>query len=99
MKNIFVGNLSLDVSEGEVRRLFEPFGQVNGVRIVMDSYTGKSRGFGFVEMANAEDGDKAMAALNGTLLGDRALNVNEARRKKEPGSFRDQHPRVRGTRR
>jgi cold-inducible RNA-binding protein len=92
MKNIFVGNLSLNVSEGEVRRLFEPFGQVSQVKIVMDSYTGKSRGFGFVEMANAEDGDKAIAALHGALLGDRALNVNEARP-------RSDIPRSRGSRR
>jgi len=58
---------------------------------MMDSYTGKSRGFGFVEMANAEDGDRAIAALNSTLLDERALNLNEARPRKQPGSFRDQH--------
>ena len=58
-------------------------------------YTGKSRGFGFVEMANAEDGEKAITALNGTLLDERALNVNEARPKKEPASFRDRDSRNR----
>jgi RNA recognition motif-containing protein len=83
-----------------VRRLFEPFGQVNQVRVVIDGYTDKSRRFGFVEMANAEDGEKAIAALNGALLGDRALKVNEARPpRNESGSFRDQHPRARGSRR
>ena len=60
----------------------------------MDGDTDKSRGFGFVEMANAEDGE-AIAALNGTLLDERALNVNEARPRKQPGSSRDQHARAR----
>jgi RNA recognition motif-containing protein len=92
MKNIFVGNLPLNVAEDEVRRLFEPFGQVNQVRIMIDSHTDKSRGFGFVEMANAEDGERAIAALNGTLLGDRALKVDDARP-------RSDIPRFRGSRR
>ena len=92
MKNIFVGNLPLDVSEDEVRRLFEPFGQVNQVRIMIDSHTDKSRGFGFVEMANAEDGERAIAAPNGALLGDRALKVDDARP-------RSDIPRFRGSRR
>ena len=88
MKNIFVGNLPLNVAEDEVRRLFEPFGQVNQVRIMIDSHTDKSRGFGFVEMANAEDGEKAIAALNGTLLGDRALKVDDARPRSDIPRFR-----------
>ncbi len=62
---------------------------------MMDDYTGKSRGFGFVEMANAEDGEKAIIALNGTLLDERTLNVNQARPKKEPGSSRDRDSRNR----
>ena len=61
------------------------------VKIMMDSDTGKPRGFGFVEMASAEDGDKAIAALNGTLLDERALNVNETRPREQPEGFRDQH--------
>ena len=95
MKNIFVGNLGFNTSEDALRQLFAPFGQVNGVKIMIDDYTGKSRGFGFVEMANAEDGEKAIIALNGTLLDERALNVNEARPKKEPGRFRDRDSRNR----
>jgi len=63
---------------------------------MMDSHTGKSRGFGFAEMANAEDGDKAIVALNGTLLDERALTVNALRPKKQQGSFRDQNARARG---
>src|SRR6266849_494683 len=96
MKDIFVGNLNFSTSEGALRQLFAAFGPVTQVRIMMDRDTGKPRGFGFVEMASAEDGDKAIAALNGTLLDERALNVNEGRPKKEPGSFRDQDARARG---
>jgi len=64
-----------------------------------DRDTGQPRGFAFVEMANATDADKAIAALNGTLLDQRALNVNEARPKKESGSFRGRDFRSRGARR
>ncbi len=96
MKNIFVGNLNSRTSEGALRQLFAAFGPVGQVKIIMDSYTGKSRGFGFVEMATAEDGEKAIAALNGALLDERALNVNEARSRMQPGSFRGQHAHARG---
>src|SRR5438445_580446 len=65
--------------------MFEAHGQVDRVSIMTDRDTGRSRGFGFVEMTNAEDGDKAIAALNGTQLGGRTLNVNEARPKVERG--------------
>ncbi len=95
MKDIFVGNLNSSTSEGALRQLFGAFGPVKRVKIMMDSYTGKPREFGFVEMANAEDGEKAIAALNGTLLDERALNVNEAWPRKQPESFRDQHARAR----
>jgi len=88
LKNIFVGNLSFNTSEDELRQLFEPFGQVERVSILTDRDTGRSRGFGFVEMANNEEGDKAISALNGTQSGGRTLNVNEARPKTErPGGF------------
>ena len=83
MKNIFVGNLSFNTSEDELRQLFSAYGQVDRVSIMTDRDTGRSRGFGFVEMANAEDGEKAIAALNGSQLGGRTLNVNEARPKPE----------------
>ena len=81
MKNIFVGNLSFDATEGAVRTMFEEFGTVERVNIVTDRDTGKARGFGFVEMGNDGEGDKAIAALNGRNLDGRALNVNEARPK------------------
>ena len=83
MKNIFVGNLDFNTSEEELRQAFEGYGQVDRVSIMTDRETGRSRGFGFVEMTNAEDGEKAIAALNGSQLGGRTLNVNEARPKTE----------------
>ncbi|HXY08510.1 MAG TPA: RNA-binding protein [Terriglobales bacterium] len=83
LKNIFVGNLDFNVSEDELRNLFATYGQVDRVSIVTDRDTGRSRGFGFVEMANPEEGEKAIAALNGTQLAGRTLNVNEARPKAE----------------
>lgn len=86
MKNIFVGNLDFNTSEDELRKIFEPYGQVDRVSIMTDRDTGRSRGFGFVEMANAEEGEKAIAGLNGSQVGGRALNVNEARPKVERAS-------------
>ena len=83
MKNIFVGNLSFNTKEDELRQLFEPYGQVDRVSILTDRDTGRSRGFGFVEMVSDEDGEKAIAALNGSQIGGRTLNVNEARPKAE----------------
>ncbi len=83
MKNIFVGNLNFNTGEDELRQMFEQYGQVDRVSIMTDRDTGRSRGFGFVEMTNAEDGEKAIAALNGTQMGGRTLNVNEARPKAE----------------
>jgi RNA recognition motif-containing protein len=83
VKNIFVGNLDFNTSEDELRKLFETHGQVDRVSIMTDRDTGRSRGFGFVEMTSAEDGEKAIAAMNGSQIGGRTLNVNEARPKVE----------------
>ena len=83
MKNIFVGNLSFNTNEDELRQLFESYGQVDRVSILTDRETGRSRGFGFVEMSSNEDGEKAIAALNGAQVGGRTINVNEARPKAE----------------
>ena len=83
MKNIFVGNLSFGATEDALRSLFEAYGTVDRVNIVTDRETGRARGFGFVEMANDGEGDKAIAALNGQELGGRALTVNEARPKSD----------------
>src|SRR5215470_8399873 len=81
MKNIYVGNLDFNVSEDELRQAFAAYGQVDNVTILKDRDTGQPRGFGFVEMANDEEAEKAINAMNGYQLGSRALNVNEARPK------------------
>jgi len=83
MKNIFVGNLSFGATEQSVRTLFEAHGAVDRVNIVTDRDSGQPRGFGFVEMSNDAEGNKAIAALNGKDLDGRALNVNEAKPKTE----------------
>jgi cold-inducible RNA-binding protein len=85
VKNIFVGNLNFNTNEDELRQLFEGYGQVDRVSILTDRETGRSRGFGFVEMASNEDGEKAITALNGSQVGGRTINVNEARPKSDRG--------------
>jgi cold-inducible RNA-binding protein len=85
MKNIFVGNLSFNTTEQDIRSLFEAHGSVDRVNVVTDRDSGQAKGFGFVEMTNDSDGDKAIAALNGQELGGRALTINEARPKSESG--------------
>lgn len=77
--NLYVGNLTFDATEESVRQAFVDFGDVTSVRIITDRETGRSRGFGFVEMADAEAAKAAIAALDGTDLGGRPLTVNEAR--------------------
>lgn len=81
MKNIYVGNLSFDATEDQVRSMFEAYGPVDRVSIITDRDSGQPRGFAFVEMSDDESADKAMEALNGTNLGGRNLTVNEARPK------------------
>ena len=77
--NIYVGNLSYGMSEDELRDAFGAFGAVSSVKILMDRETGRSRGFGFVEMPNQSEAEAAIAQLNGKDLGGRALRINEAR--------------------
>ena len=86
MKNIFVGNLSFGTTEQDIRTLFEAHGSVDRVNIVTDRDSGQPRGFGFVEMTNNAEGDRAIAAVNGKEIGGRALNVNEAKPKSEGAS-------------
>src|SRR5215467_6250787 len=83
MKNIYVGNLPHSTTEEELRNMFKAHGAVEKVSLATDRDTGRSRGFAFVEMTNATEGDKAIAALNGTELGGRTLNINEARPKSD----------------
>jgi cold-inducible RNA-binding protein len=85
VKNIFVGNLDFAATDSSVRAMFEQYGSVDRVNLVTDRDTGRSRGFAFVEMANAEEADRAIAGLNGADFEGRALNVNEARPKGQSG--------------
>jgi RNA recognition motif-containing protein len=81
MKNLYVGNLPHSTTEAELRNFFQAHGAVERVNIVTDRETGRARGFAFVEMTDAGEADKAIAALNGTQLGGRALTINEAKPK------------------
>jgi len=81
--NIYVGNLSYEVTEEDLRQAFEQSGQVESVSIIMDKYSGRSKGFGFVEMPSNVEGQAAIEGLNGKELKGRALNVNEARPRTE----------------
>jgi RNA recognition motif-containing protein len=88
MKKIFVGNFAFTLTEEDLRQMFEPYGKVDSVAVVTDRDTGRARGFGFVEMGNDEEADKAIAGLNGADAGGRQLNVSEARPKTERGNAR-----------
>ena len=83
--NIFVGNLSYDTNDDSLRAAFEAFGEVSSARVISDRETGRSRGFAFVEMANAGEGQAAIQALDGKDLDGRPVKVNEARPKEEGG--------------
>ena len=85
MKNLFVGNMSFQTSEADLRALFEPFGQISRVHIAMDRETGRARGFAFVEMPNDAEAAKAIAGVDGNDVGGRNLKVNEARPKSASG--------------
>jgi len=77
--NIYVGNLSYSLSESELRDAFAAHGEVSSVKVLMDRETGRSRGFGFVEMPNQSEAEAAVSEVNGKEVGGRALRVNEAR--------------------
>ena len=84
--NIYVGNLSRDVTEDDLRQAFGAFGQVASATVIRDKFSGESRGFGFVEMPAKEEAQAAINGMNGKDLKGRALNVNEARpRPKDQG--------------
>jgi RNA recognition motif-containing protein len=84
-KNIYVGNLPWKISNSELQALFQAHGAVRRAEVIMDKETGRSRGFGFVEMENDAEAQKAIDALNGTDLQGRPLTVNEARQREERG--------------
>ena len=97
MKNLFVGNMSFQTTESDLRALFEPFGQILRIHLVNDRETHQPRGFAFVEMSKEDEAVKAMADLNGKEVAGRSLRVNEASPRPErsgprdgPGGFRSQ---------
>jgi len=77
--NIYVGNLSYQATDDDLREAFEKFGQVSSAQVIKDKFTGRSRGFGFVEMPSNEEGQKAIEEVNNQDIAGRAVRVNEAR--------------------
>ena len=84
-KNIYVGNLPYDTTGDDLVQLFQTYGAVTSGQVIIDKFSGRSRGFGFVEMANDDESQAAIDALNGTPYGGRPLTVNEARPREERG--------------
>ena len=86
--NIYIGNLSYEVADADLQRAFSVYGSVTSAKVIMDMDSGQSKGFGFVEMGTKEEGEKAIAGLNGTEIRGRAVTVNEARpREPRSGGF------------
>lgn len=83
--NIYVGNLSFQTTDDDLRQIFEAHGEVSSINIIRDKFSGDSRGFGFVEMSSDDEAQAAIAGLNGTDMGGRSLNVNQARPRTERG--------------
>ena len=81
--NIFVGNLDYKVDENDLREVFEEYGTVSSAKVITDKYSGRSKGFGFIEMDNEEEAHNALRELNGATLGNREIVVNKAKPKKE----------------
>lgn len=82
-KSIYVGNMSYSTQESDLNELFSEYGEVSSVKIISDRDSGRSKGFGFVEMANADDADKAISSLDGQEFMGRPLKINEAKEKKQ----------------
>ena len=83
--NIYIGNLTFDVSEDDLREAFEQFGEITEVRLIMDKFSGKSKGFGFIEMPSKDEAEKAIEEMNGKDFKGRDLTVNEAKPKVDRG--------------
>jgi cold-inducible RNA-binding protein len=88
-KKLYVGNLSYDMADSDLQTLFEPHGTVQSAQVINDRDTGRSKGFGFVEMGTGEEAQAATVALSGKEVNGRALTVNEARPREERGGSRD----------
>jgi RNA recognition motif-containing protein len=91
--NIYVGNLSFDSNEEDLKGLFATYGEVESAKVIVDQFTNRSRGFGFIEMTNREEGLKAIQALDSKDLGGRPLKVNEAKPRTETRDRRSRHSR------
>jgi len=85
-KKLYVGNLSYNTTEDDLREAFSKIGQIDSVTLIVDKASGRSKGFGFVEMASDEDAGKAITSLNGTAFMERTITVNEAKPKTDRGS-------------
>lgn len=86
--NIYIGNLDYEVTEADLRDAFSEFGDVGKANVIMDKFTGRSKGFGFVEMSNNEEAKQAISSLNESRLGARNIKVNEAKPREERSSSR-----------
>jgi RNA recognition motif-containing protein len=95
--NIYVGNLSREVTEEELRQEFAAFGEVTSVSIIKDKYSGQSRGFGFVEMPSKSEAEAAITGLKGKTLKERTLDVNEARPRTDSRGGRSSYGGRRGS--
>jgi RNA recognition motif-containing protein len=84
--NIYVGNLNYNLSEDELRQIFENYGEVTSAKIILDKYSGRSKGFGFVEMSDDEEANAAIEALNDTEVSGRNIKVNKARERSDDRS-------------
>src|SRR5881409_1380382 len=84
-KKLYVGNLGYGVTDSDLTKMFEPHGTVESAQVIMDRDTGRSKGFGFVEMKTDQEAQAAIAAVNGQQVGNRTLTVNEARPRPEGG--------------
>jgi RNA recognition motif-containing protein len=87
-KKLYVGNLSYDVTDGDLQSMFESHGSVQSAQVIMDRDTGRSKGFGFVEMGTDQEAQAAISAMNGKEMNGRSLTVNEARPKEDRGGGR-----------
>ena len=87
-KKLYVGNLTYETADGDLQNLFGPFGTVQSAQVIMDRDTGRSKGFGFVEMNSGDEAQAAITALNGQQSNGRALTVSEARPREDRGGSR-----------
>jgi RNA recognition motif-containing protein len=89
MKKLYVGNIPYSSTEAELRELFSEYGEIESLKIMKDQFTDRSRGFGFIEMANEEDAKKAIEALDGKDFMGKSLKVNEAKPQQKRGGFQN----------